>query len=302
MKLKKIEKDAEYRNLALHRAVYQLGAHDLNLTAQLITDGVVASNQPAFLQVFTNGKPLPHNERKLTINDSEWSRIPVEGAEATLSYLWSNMDIEADEIVVEGFVAYDQDKPFEHYSMHCEVAGAKTYNYFLKSDTLPGRPRRRKVINDPNKQTEEATAMARELKETFKLKGKRTFNSVKLTFKQNNAFYWSIKEVTFKRKGKAVRTIFPAQRFTSVWKAEKGSWAYVDLGTVADIEEVKLHWLDECSKGVIEISNDAKKWKPYVLVSNEAQADAKVQSTKLKAQALYLGPHKPMNPFLPSTH
>ena len=284
----KIEKDAEYRNLALHRAVYQSGAHDLNLTAQLITDGVVASNQPAFLQVFTNGKPLPHNERKLTINDSEWSRIPVEGAEATLSYLWSNMDIEADEIVVEGFVAYDQDKPFEHYSMHCEVAGAKTYNYSLKSDTLPGRPRRRKVINDPNKQTEEATAMARELKETFKLKGKRTFNSVKLTFKQNNAFYWSIKEVTFKRKGKAVRTIFPAQRFTSVWKAEKGSWAYVDLGTVADIEEVKLHWLDEGSKGVIEISSDAKKWKPYVLVSNEAQADAKVQSTKLKAQARYV--------------
>ena len=50
----KIEKDAEYRNLALHRAVYQSGAHDLNLTAQLITDGVVATNQPAFLQVFTN--------------------------------------------------------------------------------------------------------------------------------------------------------------------------------------------------------------------------------------------------------
>ena len=63
--------------------------------------------------------------------------------------------------------------------------------------------------------------MARELKETFKLKGKRTFNSVELTFRQNNAFYWSIKEVTFKRKGKAVRSIFPAQRFTSTNKKQK---------------------------------------------------------------------------------
>ena len=164
-----MEKDTEYRNLALHRAVYQSGSYDLNLTAQLLTDGVVANSQPAFLEVLTNGKALPHNERKLTINDSEWSRIPVQGSTATLTYRWHNMDIEADEVVVEGFVAYDQDKPFEHYSMQCEVMGAKTHSFVLKSDTLPGRPRRRKVINDPNKQTEEATAMARELKETFKL-------------------------------------------------------------------------------------------------------------------------------------
>ena len=284
----KIEKDTVYRNLALHRAVYQSGAHDLNLTAQLITDGVIADNQPAFLQVFTNDNPLPHNERKLTINNSEWSRIPVQGSTATLTYLWSNMDIEADEVIVEGFVAYDQDKPFEQYSMQCDVMGAKSYTYMLKSDTLPGRPRRRKVINDPNKQTEEATAMARELKETFKLKGKRTFNSIKLTFRQNNAFYWSIKEVTFMRKGKAVRTIFPAQRFTSVWKAEKNDWAYVDLGSVANIEEVRLHWLGEGSNGVLEISDDAKNWKPYVVMTNTKQSDGKVQVVKHNASARYV--------------
>lgn len=280
----KIEKDNEYRNLALHRAVYQSGAHDLNLTAQLLTDGVVASNQPAFLEVLANGKPLPHNERKLTINNSEWSRIPVEGSTATLTYRWSNMDIEADEVIVEGFVAYDQDKPFEHYSMQCDVMGAKSYTYTIKSDTLPGRPRRRKVINDPNKQTEEATAMARELKESFKLKGKRTFNSVELTFRQNNAFYWSIKEVTFMRKGKAVRSIFPAQRFTSTWKATKGDWAYVDLGAVADIEEVRLHWLDEGMQGVLEVSDDTRNWKPYA----GTQENSKVQSIKAKAKARYV--------------
>ena len=278
------EKDTVYRNLALHRAVYQSGAYDLNLTAQLLTDGVVANSQPAFLEVLTNGKALPHNERKLTINDSEWSRIPVEGSTATLTYRWYNMDIEADEVVVEGFVAYDQDKPFEHYSMQCEVMGAKTHSFVLKSDTLPGRPRRRKVINDPNKQTEEATAMARELKETFKLGGKRTFSSIELTFSQNNAFYWSIKEVTFKRKGKAVRSIFPAQRFTSVWKAEKNDWAYVDLGSVADIEEVRLHWLDEGSKGMLEVSDDARNWTPYAT----SKDNGKVQSIKANTSARYV--------------
>ena len=120
-----MEKDTTYRNLALHRAVYQSGAHDLNLTAQLITDGVVADKQPAFLEVLTNGIPLPHNERKLTINDSEWSRIPVQGSEATLTYQWSNMDIQADEIVVNGFVAYNQDVHFQSYSMQCDLLGTK---------------------------------------------------------------------------------------------------------------------------------------------------------------------------------
>ena len=284
-----IERDTVYRNLALHRAVYQSGAHDLNLTAQLLTDGVVATSQPAFLEVLANGEPLPHNERKLTINNSEWSRIPVEGSMATLTYRWSNMDIEADEVIVEGFVAYDQDKPFEHYSMQCEVMGAKPYTYTIKRDTLPGRLRRRKVINDPNKQTEEATAMARELKETFKLRGKRTFSSIELTFRQNNAFYWSIKEVTFMRNGKAVRNIFPAQRFTSVWKAGKDDWAYVDLSTVANIEEVRLHWLGGGGNAILEISDDAKNWKPYAVPANNVKRSTlNVQRYSLSASARYV--------------
>lgn len=280
--------DKKYKNLALHRAVYQSGAHDFNLTAQLLTDGVVTSEQPAFLDVLTNGKPLPSNERKLTINDSEWSRIPIQGREATITYIWSNMDVEADEIVVEGFVAYDQNTPFESYSMQCETTGKKTHTFSLKSDTLPGKPRRRKVVSDPNKQTEEATAMARELKETFKLKGKRTFGTLKLTFRQNNALYWSLKEVTMKRKGKAVRNIFPAQRFTSVWKADKGAWAYVDLGNVAEIAEVRLHWLKEGTKGILEISKDAKTWKPLAKLSDLDMKDARIQALSTKVHGRYV--------------
>ncbi len=293
-----IQQDSELRNLALHRAVYQSGAHDFNLTAQLITDGVVVDKeQPAFLDVLANGKPLPANERELTINDSEWSRIPITGSEATLEYIWSNMaDIEADEIVVEGFVAYNQDVPFQGFNVQCTMHNAQCthkkasqhaghcesciVNYELNSDTLPGVPRRRKVVSDPNKQEEEATAMAREIKETFKLRGKRSFRSLKLTFRQNNALYWSIKEVTLKRKGKAMRNLFPAQRFTSVWKASKGDWAYVDLGRTADISDVKLHWLDKEAPHTLEVSNDARTWQPlapnararYVRVT--AQQDA----------------------------
>lgn len=257
-----IKQDNEFRNLALHRAVYQSGAHDFNLTSQLLTDGVVDNAQPAFLDVLANGKPLPANERELTINDSEWSRIHITGSEATLEYLWSNMNIETDEVVIEGFVAYKQDVPFQDFNIVCETFGKdKTLTLVNKSDTLPGIPRKRKVVSDPNKQSEEATVMARELKETFKLRGIHAFQKLKFTFRQNNAIYWSIKEVTLKCNGTAVRNLFPAQFFTSAWKAPKGEWAYVDLGAIADISEIKLHWIGNVADNVLEVSDDALTWK-----------------------------------------
>ena len=74
---------------------------------------------------------------------------------------------------------------------------------------------------------------------------------------------------------------FPAQRFTSTWKATKGDWAYVDLGAVADIEEVRLHWLYEGMQGVLEVSDDTRNWKPYA----GTQENSKVQSIKAKAKA-----------------
>ncbi|MDE5561623.1 MAG: beta-glycosidase [Bacteroidaceae bacterium] len=279
--------DTTYRNLALHRAVYQSEAYDFNLTAQLLTDGVKDTRQPAFLDVLANGQPLPANERELTINDSEWSSIPVEGSEATLTYMWANMDVEADEVIVEGFVAYNENVPFESYAIECETTGSKTQTFAIGGNTLPGTPRKRRVVSDPNKQTDEATALARELKETIKLKGKRTFNTLRLTMRQNNALYWSVKEVTFKRKGKAVRSLFPAQRFTSVWKAGKGAQAYVDLGTVADIQEVRLYWLaGGGTTGTVDISDDTHTWAP--LAGRDMAGKDGVQTIAANARGRYV--------------
>ncbi len=259
-----LKQDTAYRNLALHRAVYQSGAHDYNLTCQLLTDGVVSTEAPAFLDVLANGKPLPANERELTINDSEWSRIPITGAEATLEYRWSNMTVEADEVVVEGFVAYDHEEDFRFFSIQCQTTlGEKMLSFTHGCDSLPGTPRRKRVVNDPNKQDLQATALAREIRQVIKLRRGHTFETAKLTFRMNNALYWSIKEVTFMRRGKAVRTLFPAQRFTSVWKASKGDWAYVDLGAEADIHGVCLHWQGKAPEHTLQVSSDASKWSEY---------------------------------------
>ena len=279
-------RDTVYRNLALHRAVYQSTAHDNNLTAQLLTDGVTETQAPSFLEVLVNGKPLSAGDREKTINESEWSSIPVEGSEATLTYIWNNMELEADEIVLEGFVAYDQQVPFESFSMQCETLTpkGKSHAVTIQGTTLPGTPKRQKVVSDPNKQTDTADKLARTIKQTFKLGGKRTFGTLKLTFKQNNALYWSVKEVTLKRKGKPVRNIYPALYFSSVWKAPKEAWAYVDLGTNAQVEKVRLHWLEEGMCADLAVSDDARTWMPVM----SGIVNGRVQVADVHAKARYV--------------
>jgi len=58
-----------YRNLALRRAAYHSSSYDYNLTAQLVTDGIVDSSLPAWLEVETAfGGVLPKEEREFAFD------------------------------------------------------------------------------------------------------------------------------------------------------------------------------------------------------------------------------------------
>ncbi len=256
--------DTSSRNLALHRAVYQSSAHDKNLTAQLLTDGEISTGEPPHLIVLRNGKPLPTAERELATNESEWSNIMVEGAQATLAYEWKGMTVEADEVVLEGYVAYDDLRPNEGYTLKCQTSqgNSKSHTATSEGKELPGTPYRGKVSSDPNKQTEDGGKPARTLKEAFSLEGLRTFNQLKFTLQEGNALYWSIKEITLRKNGEDVHTLLPSQHFSSTWLTDGPEWAYVDLGDVASITSVKLHPALPSGTCSIDISNDAQQWTP----------------------------------------
>ena len=56
----------EYRNVARGRMVYQSSAFDFNMTAQLLTDGIVekSGTTPVFLEVTTPDGQLPWVDKK----------------------------------------------------------------------------------------------------------------------------------------------------------------------------------------------------------------------------------------------
>lgn len=69
-----------YRNLALHRAAYQSGSYDYNLTAQLITDGIIDTTLPGWIVTTSSTEGvLPRNEREWALDRHPMSRVTLEG-------------------------------------------------------------------------------------------------------------------------------------------------------------------------------------------------------------------------------
>jgi len=63
---------ATYRNLALHRAAYQSSSYDYNLTAQLVTDGIVETKLPRFVVVATSEHGILAKHERENVLDHNW--------------------------------------------------------------------------------------------------------------------------------------------------------------------------------------------------------------------------------------
>ena len=102
-----------YRNIARLRAAYHSSSYDYNLTAQLVTDGIITDRRPTFISVSTNNGILPKNEREwlfdhnsVTVYDIRGENVwfQVEQSEAT--------DLpEVSKIVLNGNMNYSDSKP-----------------------------------------------------------------------------------------------------------------------------------------------------------------------------------------------
>jgi hypothetical protein len=64
----------------LHRAVYQSGSYDYNLTGQLITDGITETRLPGWIVMSTSSQGvLPSDGREHVLDRHGSSQQPVQG-------------------------------------------------------------------------------------------------------------------------------------------------------------------------------------------------------------------------------
>lgn len=257
--------DYTYRNLALHRAAYQSSSYDYNLTAQLITDGVVETEEPVLLWAYANGTLLPKREREWAIDGGEYTRNTLMGEKAQFEYHWQKMRVDVDSVEIVCQMAYRPTEVKSGYSIGVQTKrqnGDWVYVGRVNGDSLPGRALRRTIPSDPNKQTGDDRIPARSIHVSFSL-NETSFDNLRLNLRQSGAVYWVVTELNFFRKGERVTGLLPSSAFSSSWMSLGGGeqWVYVDLGSECSFDEVRLHWVHRAQSGLIEESDDKEEWR-----------------------------------------
>ncbi len=293
-------------NIARNRAVCASSNYDYNLTAQLVTDGVIETSEPAWVKVRTAKGELPRRERLWTIDAGPYSFNRLEGCGDFLEYEWSAQSFTAGCVRIRGHIAFSGGQ-FGDWMLRCYASSAGTGGMKLVGTVfgkgLPGKMRKKfETVSDPNKQSEQISLPTCEMNLEIPLSGAEDFSRFRVEFDFPDAALLAVKSVDFpagRHFGKNRDTgpfdskesrgicVLPSEVFSSVWMSEDGSpqWLRIDLGSKRKFNGIRLHWIHKPSSGRIEISNDAKSWKK---IAELPQTDSLTFSVAASGRARYL--------------
>lgn len=294
----------EPENVALNRAAYASSSYDYNLTAQLVTDGIVETAEPAWLKVSSSSGELPCRERLWTVDAGPYSRNFLTGERDFLEYEWSARKFSAGCVRVRGTVLYEE--PADGWSVTCYAAasdGELKPVGSIGGKGLPGRKRSRPaVITDPNKQTETITKPACELNLQIPIEEAAGFSRFRIEFKMAGAVVWIVNSVDFSADssfGESSDTglydsrdarglnVLPSEDFSSAWMSADAQpqWITVDLGEKKRFSEIRLHWIHKAGSGIVEVSDDNRNWKKC---ADLPAVDSLAYSFKAKGRGRYV--------------
>jgi hypothetical protein len=251
----KLVDDRTYRNVALLRSAYHSSSYDYNLTAQLVTDGIVSSAEPASINVSTQHGNLQKREREWLFDGKPDSRYIINGADAYIRLDLNHFDMLAGRMVLSGRVELDAAK----------AKGYEVTAYGSNDGTnwnLLGREKGSGMIGTARPAPSGKSAnITRMLKHEIVLPQAANYAHYMITLKAPGAQCWDLGEWDF-YNGNEQQVVFPSHHFHSVWQSEGTGteWVYVDLGASAVFDKINLHWVNKAVNGAVQTSDDAQTW------------------------------------------
>ncbi|MDR1499387.1 MAG: discoidin domain-containing protein, partial [Tannerellaceae bacterium] len=296
--------DNGYRNIAGMRSAYHSSSYDYNLTAQLTTDGIIASSLPATINVSTQNGDLLKNEREWLFDGKSDSKYRMEGGDVFLRLALNNIDLHVDRIALRGSVTYDAAKPLgyeitaygsddgESWTVIGEDKGAgrigtpppvfRGFGGFMRPPVDPDAPKPSFTFNFP------APEPSTNIDQVFELDGAVNYSFYKISISMPSAKEWSFGDWDF-YNGDELLAVTPSGYFSSAWEsAGTGEeWVYVDFGAPASFDKVNLHWINKALTGAIQVSGDAKTWSNIATLPGGDDRTDVIELTK-KARGQYL--------------
>ena len=270
-------KDDSYRNLAQYRAAHASSSHDYCLTAQLVTDGIISSERPKYLQFeSSNGKGL-RREREWLVDQGPYTRKTFEGEKIYFTFQlsdgWKEM---VDNVQMLGYVSYLEEEADGSYELGFYGSTDGLEWDFLGADKgtdYPGGTLTPRKHSDPDKSAALGDRLLprRLISMDLKLNARKEYSFFKAEFRMPGAQEWLFANCDFYHAGKIVDLV-SSQFFCSTWMSygSDDEWLYVDLGTEAKFDKAVLHWLNRPSGAVIETSKDAAQWKKIGTLPKDA--------------------------------
>lgn len=268
--------DNAYRNLALLRPAFHSSAHDYNLTAQLVTDGVKESRLPAWIEAIDSTRgALPKEEREAIFDHFPMEQTEMRGARASVELRLKGGD-EAPEVDrVELRVIAPQGVDAKHVRLtvltsedgrewtEAGVAAAPEPASLRGYPPNYARPESFFAPSIPF----QAAVRAR----YYKVECRAT--NMAVGTEADPYIVWKMGEAAF-YKGKTRVELVGPHKFVSAWKSAGlgEEWVCVDLGARFRFDRVKLFWLARAAEGCVESSDDRESWKEIARLDGRTES------------------------------
>ena len=286
-----------YRNLARLRPAYHSSSYDYNLTAQLVTDGIIIHEMPDYISLSTNQGELPKNQREWLLDNNSVTELSLPGSD-----IWIQLEINPGNVVpkitkinLSGSLEYSG-KPTAGWQFTCSGSDdGTTWNELGKvaGNGLPGEERPNPfaaLFSKPGPKGKspanpfasffsgpygnDSTApkpsftfkfgipkTQRVINQSFEFKEPVSYHFYKVNMSAKCAEDWRFGSLDFYNNETKLK-MAPSNNFKSAWmSAGTGQeWIYVDLGVSSTFDSIKLYWINKAIKGSIQVSDDARKW------------------------------------------
>jgi beta-galactosidase/beta-glucuronidase len=246
-----VPETAPYRNLALHRPATASSNYDYNLTAQLVTDGIIDQRLPRWLVCSSSAEGVLTRDKREHLVDGYPStavELPAQGwAQVEQAGRYDAPEVDHIEVIA---MARTENRNQQRWTCAVEASddgrtwrnlGRASDEENLASD-LPWRPKT--------------------IKASFDIPAGGTARFYRARIDAPAVTVWRIASLDTFGHGKRVNLGGPYD-FTSVWKSVGSGteWIQVDLGAVCTFDRVALHWIRRAAEGAIQVSDDAENWQ-----------------------------------------
>lgn len=280
-----------YRNLALHRPAYQSSAYDYNLTAQLVTDGLIETRLPQWIVTSTSDKGiLDKHQRDVFLDGNPTSSINVTG-----DHPWVEFDIEGSEpapVIDRMEVAIRKIyQPPPQGGWTIIVSGSDDKQSWKEVGRYTG-------IAYPGMHDSGPSFV-----EPVTFSTPVHYRSYRVQFSAANVRTWGVAELTLFNKNNEVRVAGP-DIFSSAWmSAGSGEeWVSVDLGSDCRFDRIKLAWIRRAAAATIQTSLDGQQWTDLQPLPNTSDGNDDIHLSHAAharwVRVLMTKPSEPNAPYI----